>query len=124
MDMSKFDLSGVEVSPSSPVRSTRLPTIIKGEPFFSGPVPMAWMEKSARLPGKAFQVAMMLWHQGRLQRTSTVRLSNCMVEPFGVQPDAKRRALAALELAGLVLLEQAIGQAPVVTIISEPTSGT
>ena len=51
-------------------------------------------------------------------RTSTVRPPSTLLEEIGIGRETKRRALAALEQAGLVSIEQVIGRAPIVRLIS------
>ena len=43
---------------------TRLPTPRKGEQFFSGRIPLGWVEVATRLPGKAWHLACALWFDG------------------------------------------------------------
>lgn len=103
----------------------RQPLVRKGQPFVKGPIPLAWLTRAAALPGKALAVGIAIWHRVGLKRTRMVRLSLSSVEKlFGVQRDAARRGLAALEKAGLVSVQRRPGCAPQVTVSDqEPTVG-
>jgi len=48
-----------------------------------------------------------------------VALPNKQLSAFGVDRDAKRRGLAALEAAGLVTVERKPGRNPIVTIVEQ-----
>jgi hypothetical protein len=78
---------------------------------------MAWLEKAARLPGRALHVALAIRHQSDLERSPTVALRNKHCKVFGVGRDTKRRGLADLEMAGLVTVDRKPRRNPVVTII-------
>jgi len=86
-------------------------------------VPLAWLEAAARLPGKSLHAGVALWYAAGLSRSSAVRLSNIAGEAFGLDRNAKYRALVWLEGAGLVKVERKLGRAPIVTILRvEPPS--
>lgn len=84
--------------------------------FIKGPLPLDWMQRAARLPGKALQVALALWYLAGLQKSQTVKLASKPLEAMGVSRDAKYDALARLAAAGLVAVDQRPGQAPIVTL--------
>lgn len=84
--------------------------------FLKGPVPWAWIEKAASLPGSALAVGLALWRLAGAMKSMTVRLANSETEALGVSRSAKSRALAELERAGLVTIEQRSGCIPRVTI--------
>jgi hypothetical protein len=101
----------------------RLVTPRKGEHFLKGPVPLRWLEAAARLPGKSLHTGVALWYVAGLTRSPSVPLSNIAGDRFGLDRNAKYRALAWLEGAGLVRVERKLGRAPVVTILApEPQS--
>lgn len=85
--------------------------------FLKGPVPWAWIVKAAGLPGSALVVGLALWRLAGAMKSVTVRLANSETEALGVCRSAKSRALAELERAGLVTIEQRPGCIPKVTII-------
>lgn len=95
----------------------RPPRHAKGEGFLKGPVPLAWLEAAARLPGRSLHAGLALWYAAGLARSAVVPLSNISGDRFGLDRNAKYRALEWLEGAGLVKVERKLGRAPVVTIL-------
>jgi len=55
---------------------------------------------------KALLVGLALWHLKGLRKADTVVVSNLMLQEWGVQPDAKTRALRKLENVGLIRIER------------------
>ena len=102
------------------IRPTRPPGPAKGERFLKGPVPLAWLEAAARLPGKSLHAGIALWYAAGLARSASV--SNLSGVRFGLDRNAKYRALAWLEEAGLITVERKLGRAPVVTLLPGPSS--
>jgi len=76
-----------------------------------------WLITAARLPGKSLHVAVALWAVGEMQNSRVVMLSNITSLRFGLDRNAKYRALAWLEEAGLISVERRIGRPPLVTIL-------
>jgi len=109
--------SGVPLaSPRTPPRPRR------GEHFLKGPIPLDWLSAAARLPGKSLHVGIALWFMGGLQKSRVVPLSNITSLRFGLDRNAKYRALAWLEEAGLIAVERKLGRAPIVTLNDAPSS--
>jgi DNA-binding transcriptional ArsR family regulator len=52
-----------------------------------------------------------------LRKADTFIVSNLMVQGWGIQPDAKSRALRALEKAGLIRIERCGKRSPRVTLV-------
>ncbi len=126
IDLDKFKLDSAALQTAVPSgEHTRVPKSktsrerIKGEEFLAGPIRIPWLEAAAKLPGAAFKIAVLLRHHKNLKRTDTMKLSNKAVERFGVSPDAKRRALIALQDAGLITMSSATGRSPIVTLIGD-----
>lgn len=90
--------------------------------FSNGAVLVSWLEAAARLPGKSLHVGIALWHAAGLAGTSSVSLSNVAGLRFGLDRNAKYRALHWLEGAGLVKVRRKIGRAPVVTLLRSDLS--
>ena len=107
----------IDQLPPSNSHRHRSQLVRRREPFLSGAISMRWLEQAARLPGRALHVALAIRHQSALARNGTVPLSNKQLARFGVDRDAKRRGLARLEAAGLVIAERKPGCNPVVTIV-------
>lgn len=116
--MAPIDVDRLRVRSVQPgTRRARPPRHAKGEGFLKGPVPLAWLEAAARLPGRSLHAGLALWYAAGLMRSATVPLSNISGVRFGLDRNAKYRALEWLDGAGLVKVERKLGRAPVVTIL-------
>ena len=82
-----------------------------------------WLKTAARLPGKSLHLALALYSLVSAQRTHHIKLGNLASHEFGVDRNAKYRALAWLEHAGLVQVERKIGRSPLVTILCQTDLG-
>ncbi len=91
-----------------------------GEHFLKGPIPWNWLQKASMLPGKSLHVGIGLWKRSGMQKSRTVKLSNVAMEDIGVDRFAKRRALEALEKAGLISVQRGQGRSPIVTLLNAP----
>jgi len=76
---------------------------------------------AARLPGKAFQIGVLLWHLRNLTKSKTVRWRPSKAKEFGVSRQAMYRGLDAIEAAGLATVDRHVGRCPVVTIVDAAT---
>jgi hypothetical protein len=85
--------------------------------FLNGPVPLPWMMRAARLRGSAFLVGMIIWYLAGYHRKHTVQLSTMRTHDFGVDVDAKGRALRQLEQAELIEVTRRNRSAPIVRIL-------
>ena len=95
----------------------------RSDRYLRGPVPLAWLQAAARLPGRALQVGLALWFLVGVTKSATVSLTTVKLAGFGVDRSATRRALTALAGAGLIALDQAPGRNPVVTVITDLPAG-
>jgi len=94
--------------------------------FVKGPIPTEWLQKASALPGKAFQMDVVIWYLYGLRKDTTVTLGNGLLEQFHISRKAKYRCLKALEGAGLIAVEYRKDRNPRVTIIAaglEETAG-
>jgi hypothetical protein len=82
-----------------------------------GPIDVAWVRQAAQLGVTTLLVGMALWYLKGLRQTNSFIISNLMVAEWGVQPDAKRRALRKLEQAGLVSIERRGKRSPLVSLV-------
>ena len=85
--------------------------------FLNRPIPLAWLETAAQLPGRSLHVGLVLWYAAGVSRSPSVRLSNILCLRFGMDRNAKYRALHLLEGARLVAVRRKCGRSPVVTIL-------
>lgn len=99
--------------------TTRRKALRMSAMFFAGPVNWSWIAKAGSLPCKSLQVAIAIRHQSKLEKRNEIKLGNTFLEQMGVSCDAKRRALAELEGAGLISVQRETGKNPVVTIIEQ-----
>lgn len=73
------------------------------------------------LPGKALQVALLLWQEAGCRRKGTVRFRLASVTMLKIHPDTGKRGLRALEEAGLVAIRRHPGRALEVTLLGKDT---
>jgi hypothetical protein len=92
------------------------------EKFLCGPVPLAWINKAAELPGKALAVGLALWFLRGCQKRRTVRLTRRTLERFAVKRKPGYLGLQKLEAAGLVRVLRRVGTSPIVTICESTSS--
>jgi hypothetical protein len=85
--------------------------------FIKGPLDVAWLAKARKLGVTALWVALGLLYIRGLRRTDSFLVSNLMMQGWGVLPDAKSRALKALEKACLITIERRGKRSPAVTLI-------
>ncbi len=88
-----------------------------GERFLQGPIPLNWLSVAARLPGKVAACRHRALVRGRApQFGCRSRFAISTGQRFGLDRNAKYRALRWLEGAGLITVERKLGRAPIVTI--------
>jgi hypothetical protein len=78
---------------------------------------MAWLEVAARLPGRSMHLAVVLLRLARIEQTDRIVLSNRVCRRFGLDRNAKYRALLSLEGAGLIRVQRKLGRSPIVLIV-------
>ena len=91
-----------------------------GSPDLLGGIPATWLFAAARPPGRSLQVGIALWYEAGRHESHIVPLGNIAAHAFGLDRNAKYRALAWLERAGLVKVERKLGRSPIVTLLSTP----
>ncbi len=97
-------------------RRGRQPSPIRDK-FIAGAIDASWVCQASLLGVKALLVGMALWHLKGLRRSNRFTVSNLMLQEWGIQPDAKARALRKLEKAGLIRVERRGKHSPLVTLI-------
>jgi hypothetical protein len=86
--------------------------------FLKGPIPTHWLIKANRAGGSSLAVGNILWHLcGLRQGEQTILLTTVECKKWGVSRESKRRALEALESAGLIAVERRGSKNPLVTIL-------
>ena len=89
-----------------------------------GPLPLYWLQSAARLPGKALHAGIALWFAAERSGSSSIALGNIAGSSFGLDRNAKYRALGWLEGAGLITVERKPGRAPIVTLVGHQPGQT
>ena len=85
--------------------------------FLKGPIPLTTLQSAALMPGKTLALYLAIRHRADLTSTSTVSLPASYLNAWGIDKDAKRRAIASLEQAGLIeTTERRAGRSVKVTI--------
>lgn len=103
-------------------RPRKIPRHKSGERFLCGPIPLSWIVKATVLPGKTWHVATVIWYLAGLTKSPSVKLTQGILNEFGIDRFAKYRALNALAEAGLIRYIVTRGKNPVVTLL-DPTGG-
>jgi DNA-binding transcriptional ArsR family regulator len=114
-DPSNLALDGVAPSQAGIRRGRRVSSI--GCKFIAGPVDVVWLSQARKLGVTALWVGLGLWFLRGLRHSNSFAVSNLMMREWGVQPDAKSRALRALEQAGLIIIERREKRSPRVTLV-------
>ena len=91
----RLDQDGVRRLQGGTRRGRRV-SPIRGK-FIAGPIDVSWVVQASRLGVKALLVGLALWHLKGLRKADTFIVSNLMLQDWGIQPDAKSRALRKLE---------------------------
>ncbi len=118
-DPGNFQILAGTIPPARP--SFRPPRHKPGERFLKGPIPWAWVEAAAALPGPALIVGLRVWFEAGIRRSKTVPVN------LSCGPIPRRsavRGLHALASAGLVSVERRPGKLSLITLLpgrGEPT---
>ena len=86
-------------------------------PFLKGPIPMAWLNEAAKLPGKAINLGIAIWWLHGMAKTKPFKLTGKALDQLGVSRDAASSALKRLEAQGLIRVHRSPGQRPAVEIL-------
>jgi DNA-binding MarR family transcriptional regulator len=105
-----------EISTSfSRMRSVRL----NGR-FLKGPISLSVLCEASRLPGQALALYLAIRHRRDLTGNDTVTVPAGLLQSFGIDKDAKSRALKQLSLLGLVTVQQHRGRSARITLTNQP----
>ncbi len=83
---------------------------------FVRPISLVWLGKAAAVSHTAALVGVVLWYLAGLRHGATVPLTHRSLALLGLDRHASKRALPALERAGLIAVERHVGRAHLVTI--------
>jgi hypothetical protein len=86
-------------------------------PFLKGPIPLAWLNAAAKLPGKTLNVGLAIWWLAGMSDTTSFKLTRKALDQLAVSRDAASDALKRLEDNGLILVKRLPGQRPTVQIV-------
>ena len=86
-------------------------------PFLKGPIPMAWLNAAAKLPGKTLNVGIAIWWLAGMSKTTAFKLTRKALNQLGVSRDAASDGLRRLEANGLILVKRLPGQRSTVEIL-------
>lgn len=87
-------------------------------PYLRGPITWQWLLTAMKLPGAAIKVGLVLWHFRSLNKSLTFRKGTGDIARFlGLSTDTVRRAMHALEDAGLIEVDCAPGRKCTITMV-------
>lgn len=93
------------------------PPKVQGE-FLKGPIPLAWLGRAAKLPGKAsLATALAIMFEVGRRRSQEIVLTSAILKRFGVNRKAKYRALKLLEKARLISVVRRPRKNPLVAVL-------
>jgi hypothetical protein len=85
--------------------------------FLRGPIPLDWLGRAARLPGKALNVALAIcWLHG-MTKNAPVKLTKKALSHLHVSRDAATDGVTRLEAAGLIRVTRSPGRCHVVSAL-------
>jgi hypothetical protein len=85
--------------------------------FLKGPISWTWIHQAMHLPGKSLAVGLMLWRESGCMKNRTVRFCLSRAVTDGIPVTTARRAIRALEQAGLVTVRRKLGCGLEVTLL-------
>jgi hypothetical protein len=88
--------------------------------FVKGPIPLDWLLSAGQLPHHALHIGMLLWFEAGCRRKRTVAFCLARGQGMRLSGDTTRRALRALERAGLVSVVRQPGRGLEVTLLDAP----
>jgi hypothetical protein len=86
-------------------------------PFLKGPIPLAWLNEAAKLPGKALNLGIAIWWLAGMAKAKTFKLTAKALDQLDISRDAASSGLKRLEAQGLIRVQRAPGQRPTVEIL-------
>jgi len=92
--------------------------------FLRGPISWDWLLSAMKLPGKAVHVGLMLWLEVGLQKSMTIHFCLSRAVRQGIPINTARRAVHALERAGLIVVKRLPGRGLDVTLLTQQPGTT
>ena len=86
-------------------------------PFLKGPIPIHWLVSARKVSPTALTVGLVLWHLSGLEKSKTFKVTNRILQMWGLNRFVKYRGLKKLENAGLIKVKRQNKTSPVVTIL-------
>jgi DNA-binding transcriptional ArsR family regulator len=93
-------------------------------PFLKGPIPMAWLNEAAKLPGKSINLGLAIKWLAGMSKITAFKLTRKALDQLDISRDAASDALKRLEERGLIRVQRAPGQRPTVEILSVASNVT
>jgi hypothetical protein len=87
--------------------------------FLRGPIPLEWLGRAAKLPGKTINVAIALWWCHGMTKGKPFKLTKAALNTLNVERDAASTGLTRLEEVGLIQIERRPGQRPTISVLTE-----
>jgi hypothetical protein len=107
-------------TPAAPLKRPRPALVGQAGKFLKGPVNWNWLLRAMRRPGKALALGLMLWKEAGCEGGRTIHFCLSGAAAEGIPLTTARRAMNALEAAGLVCVERKPGRGLEVTILDPP----
>ncbi len=85
--------------------------------FLRGPIPLDWLGRAARLPGKALNVALAISWLFGMAKNAPVKLTKKALALLNVSRDAATDGVTRLEDAGLIRVTRSPGRCHVVSVL-------
>lgn len=90
------------------------------EYFLKGPIPLDWLSKAAKLPGKTLNVAILCWFFHSLNKgKGGFKIQHKFIRYFKIHRGCLYRALKHLEDAKLIEVKRATGKISLVSILHD-----
>ncbi len=105
-----------------PAKKQRPPRHQGGEKFVKGPIPWNWIQRTTQFKNQALAVGMLIWREAGIENSNSIKLCLGWAEELGINRQAARRGLKALEKAGLMSVVPAKGRCHQITILDAATT--
>ena len=90
----------------------------KRQQFLKGPIPLERAATISRLPGKAFELWLLIKYRTDLRRGADVTLPSGLLSEWGISKDAKAAGLRRLSEMGEIQVERRPGRSAKVRLVS------